>query len=291
MKSILTASVSWWSNLDPSMQSTLIAQFVTIILAVAGGFGVLWRSGKNAELARNQERESEAQKLKLRIYEDFATRCEQAMQAHIELANYVRNLILELGAYSKSEKNRDEFKKISARTPQLLNLYGRKGDVVSALMGNIERWQIIDPRLELFLVAFSALGDEIGDAFEALFYSLYDKMPTEIQVDGIGGMPLPPMPLSDAELEQISRFANVLNDKLNTQLGYITDLRIEVQNLLLGDLFSGRLVPKRKPNDSSIMVLSLDDHENLRNRLLTETDGGKRLKQIEEQSKRSPDRA
>ncbi|MEK7265022.1 MAG: hypothetical protein AAB227_02885 [Pseudomonadota bacterium] len=277
--------ISIWTTLDPELQSTLITQFVTIVLAVTGGFWILWRIRKDAEHARTMSRETEALKLKLRVYEDIASRCEAALHMHIEFAGYIQGIITQLSAYCSSDKKYEDFSRVTSRTQQLIDLRRKQGEAVSSLFGTIERWQIIDPRLDLFIMAFTASGEEIGAAFETFFFATYDKMPTETSIGGAGNLLLPSVPISIEGLEKIAAEAKRLDEKLTVQLGYITDLQIEMQNKLLGELFSGNSIPARSPTDKNVIVLTLDHHNRIKDRIFMETEGGKRLKQIKEISR------
>ena len=75
--------------------------------------------------------------------------------------------------------------------------------------------------------------------------------------------------------ESIRTLGASLTDTLSTFGSYIYDMQIEMQNLLLGDLFPYR-VPLRQPLDPKYVVVRLDRSDELKAYFETQTPYGKR---------------
>ncbi len=258
MSNPLECMAAFWSSLNPTLQSTLLTNVTTVAIAVAGAIVVLLRIGHEAKNVINQNKQNEAQKLKLRVYEEVATKYEQSSDSIVSLLDFIRTLLLELEAYSKSENKTDDYRRINSRTVEMIKTKTLESSATTAMYGALEKWEIIDPRFHVFKVAFSAISHEIGEAYGELYFKVYTRMPVEFSSNASNNVLMPPKPLSPAELTEITEIGERLVAALNNFLAYVFDLRVEMQNLLLGDLFAPHKARTRIPKDKSLIVISLE---------------------------------
>lgn len=272
---------AFWGSLEPALQSTIITNVTTVAVAVVGLLVVIWRIGHEATQAINQNKLNEAQKLKLRVYEEVVTKCEKSSDSIVGLLGVIRTLTHELKAYSASKNQNDDYRRISSRTEKMVSAKALEGGATVAMFGTLEKWEIIDPRLHVFKVAFSATSHEIGEAYDELYFKVYTRLPVEISPDGHTNALIPSEPLSVEEMSEIIEIGEKLIAALNNFLAYIFDLRVEMQNLLLGDLFSPNRARIRTPKDKDLLVISLEKSKEIQDEIKTKTDGGRYFKVLE----------
>ena len=68
-----------WDSLNPQIQSAMIIGGVTFLAAFVGFVAVIVQIGRQARAAIRQNRDNEAMKLKLRVYEQIRQACEAVM--------------------------------------------------------------------------------------------------------------------------------------------------------------------------------------------------------------------
>lgn len=270
---------------DSAIQAALIGSLSSVALAVGGGFALLWRIRRDARLAADQIRKNEVMRLKLKVYEEISPKIDDASSAVIELQGFVRNFLNELKAFTASSDKSNDLKKMQSRAPQLMNFASRQGQTLTDLFGTLERWRVIDLRLRIFNVAFSAVNYDISQKGAEFFHLSYMKMPTDLETTDEIMITVPPISVTYAEFAEIENVAQSYLKVLSDYQGFLYDLGVELQNSLLGDLFPGNPVPVRAPNDPTVIVLCLARENELLTRIETELDGGKKLRQIEMQSK------
>lgn len=115
------------------------------------------------------------------------------------------------------------------------NYHGR----VNELIGLIERWYIVEPRLNVFRVALAAGMFDL-DAANKDYFGLADVSCTERsrwahRLDKFFGQPV---------IDQIGSLARAVQVALLQVDCYVLDFQYEMQSLFVGELFDGR-VPAR----------------------------------------------
>jgi hypothetical protein len=87
-------------------------------------------------------------------------------------------------------------------------------------------------------------------------------------------------PPDDRTARQLHELGQTLLDALTTFSCYIHDFRVEMQNLLLGELFEQKL-PPRQPVDPKMVVIEFERHKELARYFETETAWGREKSRAE----------
>lgn len=270
---------------DSTIQAAIIGAVTSFILAVIGGIALLWRLRRDARLAAEQIRMNEVMRLKLKVYEEITPKIESASRDAVELSGFIRTFCSELVVFAASSDPANDYRRMTSRAPRLLELEQRRGASANDLFGAIERWQIIDPRLRLFLKAFSAIFYEITEESAVFFYFAFPKMPTELSTPDHRSVLLPPLAINESDKSETERLSGRFLKALDDFQAYLFDLGVELQNSLLGELFEGRRVATRNPHDPSSIVLSFHSYEASLRRIEEETEGGRKLNLVEAAAK------
>lgn len=263
---------SVWSGMTPGIQSAVIGATATIVTATLGALLVVWQIARQAKNARRQTRETEALKLKLKLYEEIASYAGAASNAEGALKVFVLSAIGELKLFHDAQRDGKQWSVPTSRVTTLLSHNAAFNEASGKLFTAVERWEIIDRRLEVFRLGFAADLHEVRDAFFAFHQAALPAFPMER--DKATGELFPWSPPSGPKLAELERLGDNLMNCLGDYGGHVYDFQIETQNLLLGELFRPPL-PPRVPLDPKVVVIRLDRFERLRDYFLQETTWGK----------------
>jgi len=253
----------------------LVPALATVIAAAIGFGAIAYQICRQARTAMKQ-----------RAYEHIARISEEASDACGEFSNYVRSLLRELGDYNTPEKQPGDIHLLSSRVPRMLELQAQQADTLISAIRVIERWLIIDPRMEIFKLAFNVSFHETYRTFFHDFFPIVaGKMPQEVVHPDKGEITILPELCTKGQLEKIQSVGEQLISELDDFKGYMYDFQVEMQNVLLEDLFKHR-APVRRPLDPKVIVLSIKQHEILKKRLYEETASGQYIFKIEEDAKK-----
>jgi hypothetical protein len=143
-------------GVDPAIWAAIIAGAAAFIAAGLSAGVVVWQIGKQAAAAIEQNRDNERLKLKVKIYEEIVSACAEATDAHIAFTTYVRLFLSGVEIARSLKLQGQRFLPPAARWPQLSNLLGAAKSKTIEFVCFVERWGVIDPRLEVFKSAFNA---------------------------------------------------------------------------------------------------------------------------------------
>jgi hypothetical protein len=268
--------------LDRGIQGPLIGAATTILTATVGACLVVWQIGRQAENAISQTRKTELIKLKVKLYEEIIETTEQAVNANVRFTGLLRLIKDELSTASRQRKSgvaqqrpRSEFLKVLEADREVSNLS-------IGIMTIVERWLIIDPRLDVFRSAMSAAFYDVRETLNGrLVPTLVPILPVN---DPASGGPFPYQLPSDETIGAIHDLCDELIENLSDVQSYVIDFQTEMQNLLLSDLFEHR-VPTRQPLDPSLIAISLDRHKEIEEHLRTKTAWGRHRMRLEAETK------
>jgi hypothetical protein len=260
------------------IQSALIEAGATLLAAVLGFWFVARQIKHEARLALHQ-----------RVYEQVVGACGPASPVTIDFSDFLRQVQQELEGFAASEKTTADYQRVRSRIPELLQRKSQMADTQIAVIGMIERWLIVDPRINVFKLAFSASMHETWDEFFPKYFSLVmDKLPADLHRENESTIVLPPKPCTPEELHAIRFLGEKMIAESENFLGYLYDFQVEMQRLLLRDLFKHDL-PVREPIDPNIIVLNLRNHRALTKLFIEETAWGRYMKAIEDDTRRKFD--
>lgn len=277
---MLNAIHELWSTAGSAIQAAVIGAFATVMAATFGALAVIAQIGRQARNAIDQSRLNEAMKLRLQVYEEVVGICRRASNAEVELSSFVRNFSMEVNSVHVLMGGGLPWSVPKARISDLLDKSSCLSLHEIELIGFVERWQVIDPRMSVIQIAINVAMHDINAAFHAYFSAAITAFPHEIP--GNPGQPkaLPWLPPNACVTQRLQELGDRLLDTLMTLGGFIGDIQVEMQNALVGDIFLNR-APSRAPLNPSVTVIRFDRHQELTAYFENETEWGRHKQRIE----------
>jgi hypothetical protein len=227
---------------------------------------VLLQIGWQARIATNQNRRSEALKLRLEVYKNIVGISRESFDAISDLAAFVRKFQSTLSLARQTQGELTAYAIPTAHPSQLIDKESQVHSSALRVMAITETWQIIEPKIEIFRTAINAAFYEIDAASHPYFDAAYHAMPIDAPV----GKWEPP---SAEQLEKLAALGNALIDALAMLQSYIFDFLREMQNLLVREMFD-HAIPPRVPADSASVVIQLSRYKELSTYFKKQTNWG-----------------
>lgn len=269
-----------WDAMSPDMQSTVVTAIVTVFTATVGALFVVCQIGKQARQAIEANRHNERLKLKLQIYKEFVPVSRDAESATQDLSSFIRVFASALALISTFREYGQPWRVPEARSANFLDYQNEMNRRILELLMLTERWQIIDHRTEIFRKAIAVARYNIDAPLQEYFNTAVRLMPHEVAEHPQQGTLLPWQPPDEEKRQELEQLGENLQSALLDLSCYIYDMQIEMQNLLLGELFEQRVSP-RKPDDPDIIVIRLDKHKELNSYFENETPWGREKNRTE----------
>lgn len=256
------------------MLEAIIGAVATVLVGTLGALVVVWQIGQQARSAIDQNRLNEAQKLKLRVYEDVVRVCSDAATATGRLSTFIQSFQTMVGVWHDARAKGISLSPPKARVPELLKLNSKFSEANIELMLLTERWQVVDPRIDLFRHAINAALHDYREAQHPYLQFASRAMPMDHPND-----PTKLLPWTAPDPIVTDQMSVRLLEALQTCGSYLADIQVEMQNLLVGDLFGHRIAP-RAPLDQKFVVVRLDAYDRLKNYFETESNWGQHSQRI-----------
>lgn len=241
-------------------QQVVIPAAVSFFSTVIGVAVVVFQLRRQARNAIAQTRKNEELKRKVEIFERLTDSIREAQDKIAAHTGYMRNFVDHLkilgfikeasGTVSAPSVTVQEYQRLSSDALQAVSKVTRK----------INNWQIIEPKLDVFQDCFGMVLDEIhrmpGRADSLV---IYETMPLEERAAEWR------LPSPDAQ-ERLARRINQESREFDRLSCWLGDLQVELQLLLLGELFE-KEVPRRDPPDPDFFCIRLDKYSEIKERL------------------------
>jgi hypothetical protein len=261
------------------VKAAIVGALATVAAATLGAIAVVLQIGKQARAAIDQNRHNESMKLKLQVYQEIVAICRNASDAEVALSSYIRSFSLDIAVSKQMRQIGQKWMVPKARVRDLIDKSHAVSMNAIEIIMLTERWQIIDSRIELMRTAANVASHDIREAFAPYLDLALRVMPQELPGHPQQN-PLAWQPPDEAITERLEVLGETLLKALDSLGGYIHDFQIEMQNLLLGELF-GQKVPTRKPIDPDAVVVQLDRHKELASHFEANTAWGREKARIE----------
>lgn len=159
----------------------------------------------------------------------------------------------------------------------------KHGDAERSLHGLVNllgTYEVTVPRLDIFSIALEATAHDLREEFQRLHRHLLDVLPIEIRIKDGSNQTVNVKDLSREQLRELNGLTSSYSSAGLTLISYLLDLKVELQNRLVGPLF-GVSVARRCPIDPEVKVITTDaeDYAPLRRYFLEDTEWGKTWQQ------------
>jgi hypothetical protein len=266
----------WWLGIAPPIKGALVGALATVSAATFGAIVVFRQIGRQARNAIDQNRINEATKLKLEQYRAFTDLTRVAGDEVVDFMSRVARFVGALNTRKTLPAGVPLGIPPAERAQVMVDRYAALGNRCVAIIAWVERWNIIDPRLDLFQRATNVASHDVMDAWIAYFTLVSRVMARDMPGGGVAWNEP-----TDKDLKAVQRLSDTLNDRLMTLSNYLSDFEREMQNLLLGDLFRHQLSP-RQPMDPRMRVVTLARYDDLMKHFNEETPWAKAKIEAEE---------
>lgn len=263
-----------WSGLGAETKAALIGAAATILAASLGAIAIVLQLRRQGRLNRESIEENERRRLKSEMYEEVV----HVYNGFSEMqGTFIGALVLasqELNLAAAMHNDGQPFPLPRTRIMALNEQCSDYQTAVIRMLALIGQRKFIDPRMDIFATAFSVESEAVRNVFtRELFPFAMRLLPFE-NPDGSGTLPYQPPTIFQAQ--QVHMLVERVRDHVHNSGGYALDFSIEMQNLLVGDLF-GHVVPRREPIDPGIKVIRLDQADELDRYFHEDTDWGREI--------------
>lgn len=218
---------------------------------------IFWQVGKQARAAIELQREASRQSLKVEIYRDFDEIISLATSSGVTAGSGARSLSSDF--HLTLSLSRQGLKPYSVKHP--VNLYTDNNsnmiDSMHKLLTLLERYQVVNPRLKIFIVAILSASRDIQNAFMEMHETLLRFVPTKEYFADAAAAGFDRQIPTATELATLDTVIKQYIVAVDDYLCYIHDLNIALQNEMLGYLFRNR-IPAREVLQSRYKVITLD---------------------------------
>jgi len=252
--------------MDSSIIAALIGAGITLLAVGVTAAATVFQITKQARTG-----------LKVELYREILAAIDKQGDAERELSTKLRVLNSLIGVWLRPNQFPGVRPLPNTTWAELNDLFYKCQSDGADLMIFIEKWQIVDPRLDIFRMAF---GVAIRDVRET--WTPISRLVGAV-VAPVAGAPLPPDP-SKETLKSLQTASDALIDAASKLSAWAIDFQLEVQALLLSDLFPNSLT-HRVPLDPEYFVVSLNRADALKDYFENRTPWGLEMQAINERTK------
>lgn len=259
-----------WSGFDPEIRAALIGAISTISVGIIGFGGLIWQVWSQGKQSRDAVAENERRRLKAAMYEDAVMICREVADTAIELANALRMMMLQVEFAARAHSNSQPYDLPAARYPVLSERYTQFSDTALKFVFLVENRRVIDPQILIFRTAMNVV---LHDTRKLMYSDFVTNVMTSIPAQLPDGSIFPYTPPTVQHASVIKQLSERFIAALDDAVMYTEDFLVELQNILLGDLF-GKRVAHRTPLDPAKKVLTLERADELEQWFETSTNLG-----------------
>lgn len=280
------AAASGTANEGPWWLGHVVTIIAAAIAASIAAAMIVWQLGRQHKNAMALQSENFKSELKLKVYQELSAALASAADHIGRAATYGATAVVHSRIYGQQLAQGMQPSPVSDRALELMDRHGKVTNAAIAVVYVIEKYIIIHPDIDIFKMAIASAVHDATKTFQALFEFMLIYLPAE-DAAAQDMQPSNGRALSADELEKFDTLAQAYFNALIVLDCYLSDMRIELQMLLLGGLFANRL-ERRQPPDPQVKVISLDAPAvaHLRAHFLQETEWGKSAAQIKQDVQR-----
>lgn len=251
----------WWS-LPTDVQGAYIQAAGTILAATFAVAGLAVQLRSQARQTRAAILETEARKLKMRMYEEGVSvsrdLADRTSDLSVRLVSTSAELKAELGLREQGVQGFEP----RARFAEIADDFTSFSEAAIKFIFLVENRRVIDPRIIIYRDVLSSI---LHDARSLMHERFVTEVMPVLPVDFPDGRKIR-APVTKQQIEAAIPALDALFDRVGDAGSLVEDFTVEIQNLLLGDLFS-KEVAHRVPIDPAKFVISLDRQTEIEARL------------------------
>ncbi len=212
-----------------------------------GFIGAIWGISHQLRKQREMQKEKSKNELQIDIYEKVTLNMEKSSPTGVGVT-----MEIILGALDEARKREGEYVPPPFRCEKISNDFIEIHSNLWAVTSTIEKYEIVSPNLPLFRELLVIKIRELGDAYLPIIQIL-----PHVLLSDAGGITEPEylLILNDENLTLFDQKIRLFSEIAYDIAGYMYDIQVELQNILIGDFFGNKLA-LRNPTDDSVLVLT-----------------------------------
>lgn len=191
----------------------------------------------------------------------------------VALESFSSDVMLRYNAQQRGQPLPPAFDKYGSE--HYFHMYLKYLDSITAVMKSLESIYIIEPKLKIFVTALSSVHWDAQLLFREVEASVFKFSSKTVIGSNQQEVRISPDVASKAEAESLARAIRKISDQVQEGLSYLDDLKIELQNLLLGKIYGANKLEHRQPLDPNKIVIKTQNYEDLAKHFKENTAAGK----------------
>ena len=257
-----------------------LGDLITIFGIIIGVLIVVYQLGRQHRNELKLQKENHREQFRIQIYQEFSRLLGIATEKNTHSKMYAFNIPMNVHTYRGQISRGFNPSPLTDRAMELSRRHFDSLEATADLMILIERYQIVEPRLDIFITALSVAHHDVMQTFSPLFPFLLILLPSELPLPNGAYKIVNVINPSDEQVSELEMLVNAYTAASDGMGSYLYDLNVELQNTLLVNLFPNK-APRRVPLDPKFRVISTEPNEmeRLRKYFDQKTDWGKKKKQ------------
>lgn len=251
------------------------------ILSFFIGFGLLtFQLNKQHKNNLNLQRQQFKAKIQQEIFNEISEGINESTSALIKVQSKLFAVSQKIDSKQFLKSEGIKTKPLSERTGDFIDYHHSFSKEIIEIVYILEKYVITDKVFEIFNMALQSVNYELGESYQKVNDSLIKFLPIDLPEDNqkkLGVQVLEPKDKTEVDFGNLQNNISDYNKLLMDMSSYLHDLKIEAQNILLGEIFDNQVTPRR-PSDGEYVVVSksttrsLDEQEHY---FMYETNWGK----------------
>lgn len=242
------------------MNPEYVKVIIDIVGIIVGVVIIVYQLGRQHRSAIKLQQENFRQEQRVELFDQIAKKVEAAQTAIAELSAMGHGIPNEfdlykivLDAHAAQPQHVPYPRPIRTTGNDLVKLYSKVAQAVCAVVNTIESREILNPDFSIFRLVIVHQSQQCSAAYMAFQNKIipYLSIPTPERLRSS------PMAPSTQDYSEMKNLGQNFFDEYFILLMYLSDLIVETQNCLLGQLFENHL-PMREPLDPKYLVISTD---------------------------------
>lgn len=273
--------MTFWQSLDASIQAAIVGVGGTVLTTIIALFGIAWQLSAQRKQSNQAIAENERRKLKAAMYEDAVKVARELVESTVALSTQIWITALQVRTVAAAAAEDRQFMPPQTNVPEVLQKWRAAQEAVVRFIFLVEERRFIDPRLLIFRSAMNSVAHDAREAMDGnLFVRMVDVVQHRLPNGGLSQY----APPSIETAEQFNDASERLLSALQDMQCYAEDFLVELQNILLGDLF-GNTVSHRAPIDPNSKVVSLANFNELDHWFNNSTPWGRHCAAVDEETR------
>lgn len=238
-----------WGTAGADIRPNVVSGLFTLASAIGAVFIAFYQLRRQGVNTIKANRKNEEMKLKKEIYLSVMETCDVAVNDLNALKRHSLEAWAELDEYKNLQT---EGRPLPSEPQFSVKKFAKMYEAASASMVTItnliESWTIVEPKIRIFRQAFDTSAELKRGAFATFITGAHRYFNARTE----NGWHFEGWFAEDCRVRQ-----QMLQREIHTEISYIYDFKIAMQNALLGRLFR-RQIPLRPPNPESPIIIDID---------------------------------